>query len=69
MERSLFRAMTHNSARRVSKTGFAGPQISSRQRTRSPQRLQLLRKEPVDLKDNGFRESEMLRQKRENAKA
>jgi hypothetical protein len=34
-----------------------------------PQQLQLLRKEPVDLKDNGFRESEMLRQKRENAKA
>jgi len=40
-----FLAMTRNSARRVSKSGLAGPQVRSRQRTRSPQLLQLLRKD------------------------
>src|SRR6266566_5217418 len=47
--------MTRNSARRVSKTGLAGPQVRTRQRTRSPQLLQLLRKESAALKDNEFR--------------
>src|SRR5258708_34187604 len=49
--------MTRNSARRVSKTGLAGPQVRSRQRSRSPQLL--LRKEPAALKDNEFRVSKV----------